>query len=71
MILPDNIEDMPDGTEFVVPTEDEVMKVLRDKFEAWFNNKIEASINNKKICEIEGKKDEVVSKYGTMDKKSR
>lgn len=71
MILLDNIEGMPDGTELVVPKEDEVMNVMRGNLEAWLNNKLEVYINNKKICEIEGKKDEVVSKYGTMDKKSR
>lgn len=51
MILPDNIEDMPDGTEFVVPS-----KVLRGKLEALFNNKIETCIDNKKIDEMEEKK---------------
>ena len=41
MILPDNIEDMPYGTELVTPIEDEVMNVLRGKLEAWFNKKID------------------------------
>ena len=53
MILPDNIEDMPDGTELVTPIEDEVMNVLRGKLEAWFNKKIdemeEKKMNNYEV----------------------
>ena len=53
MILPDNIEDMPDGTELVTPIEDEVMNVLRGKLEAWFNKKIdEMQVNFMEVKEL-------------------
>ena len=52
MILPDNIEDMPDGTELVTPIEDEVMNVLRGKLEAWFNKKIDEQVNFMEVKEL-------------------